>query len=135
MGILADTHGQLRLSIHPSLERLPSSTQRGIDLGAGGILHLCDLPRGAPASCPGGHRGHSGIEQFRAGGVRSAEQPRQSERGHAQLPLIMAVTIIVTGNHYVIDAIVGGVLCLACLLPWLLQRRHTLRALQGPQQG
>ena len=51
------------------------------------------------------------------------------------LPVIMAVTIIVTGNHYVIDAIVGGVLCLACLLPWLLQRRRTLRALQGPQQA
>jgi membrane-associated phospholipid phosphatase len=50
------------------------------------------------------------------------------------LPVLMAVTIIVTGNHYVVDAIVGGVLCLACLVPWRLRRRHAQRASQRFQQ-
>ena len=43
------------------------------------------------------------------------------------LPLLMGLTIIVTGNHYVVDALVGGGLCLIALLPWLIQRRHPWR--------
>lgn len=41
------------------------------------------------------------------------------------LPLVMGLTIIVTGNHYVVDAIVGGALCLFGLVPWALQRRRS----------
>lgn len=41
------------------------------------------------------------------------------------LPLVTGLTIIVTGNHYVVDAIVGGALCLFVLLPWALPRRRS----------
>jgi hypothetical protein len=41
------------------------------------------------------------------------------------LPLVMGLTIIITGNHYVVDAIVGGALCLSALAPWALQRRRS----------
>lgn len=61
-------------------------------------------------------------------------QHRTSKALVLALPVIMAVTIIVTGNHYVIDAIVGGVLCLACLIPWQVQRRHAHRASGALQQ-
>lgn len=51
------------------------------------------------------------------------------------LPLVMGVTIIVTGNHYVIDAIVGGLLCLVCFVPWRIQLRHAQRPSQRVQQA
>ena len=41
------------------------------------------------------------------------------------LPLVMGLTIMVTGNHYTVDAIVGGALALFALIPWILQRRRT----------
>jgi membrane-associated phospholipid phosphatase len=41
------------------------------------------------------------------------------------LPLLMGLTIIVTGNHYVVDAVVGGILCLLALVPVTLQLRHS----------
>ena len=41
------------------------------------------------------------------------------------LPVIMGLTIIVTGNHYVVDAVAGGVLCLLALVPGVLQRRRS----------
>ncbi len=44
------------------------------------------------------------------------------------LPLVMALTIIVTGNHFVVDAIVGGSICLLALAPWALQRRRSEQA-------
>jgi hypothetical protein len=40
------------------------------------------------------------------------------------LPAVMGLTIIVTGNHYVIDAVVGGAICMLALVPWALPRRH-----------
>ncbi|MBN1632349.1 MAG: phosphatase PAP2 family protein [Thermoleophilia bacterium] len=40
------------------------------------------------------------------------------------LPALMGLTIIVTGNHYVIDAIVGGAVCLVALLPWIRPRHR-----------
>jgi hypothetical protein len=40
------------------------------------------------------------------------------------LPLVMGLTIMVTGNHYTVDAIVGGALALFSLTPWILQRRR-----------
>jgi hypothetical protein len=43
------------------------------------------------------------------------------------LPVLMGLTIIVTGNHYVIDAIVGGLVCLLALVPWTLPRRRAER--------
>ena len=42
------------------------------------------------------------------------------------LPVLMGL-IIVTGNHYVIDAIVGGVMCLLALAPWALPWRREER--------
>ena len=41
------------------------------------------------------------------------------------LPLIMGLTIIVTGNHYIVDAMAGGALALFALVPWKLQRRRS----------
>ena len=41
------------------------------------------------------------------------------------LPLIMGLTIIITGNHYVVDAVVGGAVCLLALVPSALRRRRT----------
>jgi len=41
------------------------------------------------------------------------------------LPLLMGLTIIVTGNHYVLDAIVGGAVSLLGLVPSTLRRRST----------
>jgi membrane-associated phospholipid phosphatase len=41
------------------------------------------------------------------------------------LPLVMGLAIVVTGNHFVVDAIVGGALCLFCLVPWALRRRRS----------
>ena len=43
------------------------------------------------------------------------------------LPVLMGLTIIVTGNHYVIDAIVGGVVCMLALVPWTLPWRRVGR--------
>ncbi|MGI5940043.1 MAG: phosphatase PAP2 family protein [Thermoleophilia bacterium] len=43
------------------------------------------------------------------------------------LPLVMGLTIIVTGNHYVVDAIVGGAISLFALTPWALRRRHSVQ--------
>ena len=40
------------------------------------------------------------------------------------IPMVMGLTIIVTGNHYVVDAIAGGALSLLALVPWALQRRR-----------
>jgi membrane-associated phospholipid phosphatase len=40
------------------------------------------------------------------------------------LPALMGLTIIVTGNHFVLDAIVGGVVSLVALAPVIIQRRH-----------
>ncbi len=50
------------------------------------------------------------------------------------LPLIMGLTIIVTGNHYVIDAIVGGVVCLLALAPWALPWRREEGKPRGLQE-
>ena len=41
------------------------------------------------------------------------------------LPVIMGLTIIVTGNHYVVDAVAGGVLCLLALVPGVLRQRRS----------
>lgn len=46
------------------------------------------------------------------------------------LPLVMGLTIIVTGNHYVVDAIAGGAISLFALVPWALQRRRPERSSQ-----
>lgn len=49
---------------------------------------------------------------------------RWSERAPAlALPVVMGLTIIVTGNHYVLDALVGGAVSLLGLAPWALERR------------
>lgn len=50
------------------------------------------------------------------------------------LPLLMGLTIIVTGNHYVIDAIVGGVICILALVPWTLPRRRVEGEPRGLQE-
>jgi hypothetical protein len=41
----------------------------------------------------------------------------------ALIPLLMGLTIIVTGNHYVVDAFVGGAICLLVLVPFAFPRR------------
>lgn len=43
------------------------------------------------------------------------------------LPLVMGLTIIVTGNHYVVDAIVGGAISLLALTPWALHRQRPMQ--------
>jgi membrane-associated phospholipid phosphatase len=43
------------------------------------------------------------------------------------LPVVMGLTIIVTGNHYVVDAVAGGAVCLLALVPCTLQRRRSER--------
>ncbi len=40
------------------------------------------------------------------------------------LPVLMGLTIIVTGNHYVIDAVAGGIVSALALIPWVLPRRR-----------
>ncbi len=39
------------------------------------------------------------------------------------LPALMGLTIIVTGNHYFVDAIAGGAVCVLALVPWIVPRR------------
>ena len=43
------------------------------------------------------------------------------------VPALMGLTIIVTGNHYLVDAIAGGAVCLLALAPWILPRRREQR--------
>jgi membrane-associated phospholipid phosphatase len=54
-------------------------------------------------------------------------QTRRIARALAiSLPILMGLTIIVTGNHYVLDAVAGGVLCLLVLVPSVV-RLHRLK--------
>lgn len=60
--------------------------------------------------------------------VEMSTQERRVRKALAlSLPALMGLTIIVTGNHYVIDAIVGGAVALVALVPWLHSRRPALR--------
>jgi membrane-associated phospholipid phosphatase len=43
------------------------------------------------------------------------------------LPALMGLTIVVTGNHYFIDAIAGGAVSLLALVPWVIPRRREQR--------
>lgn len=62
-----------------------------------------------------------------------AVRRRVSKMLTLSLPLLMGLTIIVTGNHYVVDAVAGGALSLCALAPWALPRRAPLPAEQEVQ--
>ena len=67
-------------------------------------------------------------------GLAMTRKRRISKALAFSLPVLMGLTIIVTGNHYVIDAIVGGVVCLLALVPWALPRRRVEQEPHGLQE-
>jgi len=92
---------------------------------------LFGLPYNAYAALPSLHVGHAIL--LTAAALRVARGPLLRAAWLAQ-PALMAVAVVATGNHYVLDVVAGAALG-ALLLPLALGRRYPTRVPRTGRRG